>query len=479
MVFSSLFFIFGFLPLFLSAYYLCPTRFRNLVAVGASVIFYAWGAPRFICVLLFGAAVDYRLSLGIARGSIRRARKKALLSGSLVMNLGILFFFKYANFFVGEVSGILEAAGFGGIAWIHIALPIGISFFTFQKISYMVDVYRGTTLPARDMPTCLLYVVLFPQLIAGPIIRYHDIAEQLTGRTHSMERFLSGVRRFCFGLGKKVLIANTLGRTADVVFGLNIAQLPESYAWVGLFAYSFQIYFDFSGYSDMAIGLGKMMGFEFLENFNSPYISRSFTEFWRRWHISLSNFMREYLYIPLGGNRDSRFRTFTNLWIVFLLSGLWHGAAWPFVVWGAFNGLFITLDKVFWLRLSARLPRFITIPLTYFLVTVGWAFFRSPDIGYAIRFIMRMGGLTQNTQLCPIPWADVLSHRGLTMFFAAAALSFLPAWSRFGQCVDSFRRTAAGRGSAIVGCSASVVVLFLSACSLANLDFNPFIYFRF
>jgi len=476
MVFSSLLFLFVFLPVFLLAYYLMPNRYRNLTAVIASLVFYAWGAPRFVFLLLACAVIDFNLSHQVYEA--REARQRKLwLSLSLLINIGLLLFFKYGNFGVDQLNWILANAGVSPVEWTRIALPIGISFFTFHKISYMMDVYRGVTAPARRFSSYLLYLVFFPQLIAGPIIRYHDVAGQLDYRRHTLGRFLSGIWRFCLGLGKKVLIANALGEVANFVFGAKIGTLEPLHAWIGIVAYTFQIYFDFSGYSDMAIGLGRMAGIEFLENFNMPYISGSFTEFWRRWHISLSNFMREYLYIPLGGNRVSPRRAYLNLWIVFLISGFWHGAAWPFVAWGAFHGLFLTLDKMFWLRAASKLPRLITVPLTFLLVMVGWVLFRSEHIAQAGTYLLRMFALT-HASLPPPIWADVLSNRATFVLGLAAVLCFAPAFPAVQRVLEDMR-TCEKKWLFTIQYAFALILLVLSACSLANASFNPFIYFRF
>jgi alginate O-acetyltransferase complex protein AlgI len=389
MVFSSSLFLFQFLPIFLAIYYLCPNRYRNLIALGASVWFYSWGAPRFIFLLLASSLADFIIAPNLqpsSEGSGNQKRRRFLAAG-LIINLGVLFYFKYANFFIAEITPLLEVLGMTGFHWTNIALPIGISFFTFQKISYLMDVYRGTSKPSKSFINYFLYVSLFPQLIAGPIIRYHDVARQLTDRQHTSSRMLSGIWRFCLGLGKKVLIANALGEVADHAFALDQGGPSTGFAWLGILCYTFQIYFDFSGYSDMAIGLGRMLGFEYLENFNAPYIARNFTEFWKRWHISLSNWMREYLYFPLGGNKHGPVRTTFNLWLVFLLSGIWHGASWNFLVWGAFHGFFLSLDKI---RRSIGIkpwPTFIAVPTTFILIMLGWVFFRAETLAQALSFI--------------------------------------------------------------------------------------------
>ncbi len=504
MVFSSFLFLVVFLPTFLVIYYLAPGKLRNLVALAGSYLFYAWGAPRFAFVLLASSAIDYWLGRLIHREPQERRRRRRLLLGiSLGLNLGLLGFFKYANFFVGEFTSLLSQWGGQSVVW-RIALPIGISFFTFQKITYIVDVYRGIVRPARSFASYALYVAMFPQLIAGPIVRYHDISDQLSGRTHSVEKFFSGIWRFCLGLGKKVLLANSLAVVADRTFAADAGTLPTTAAWIGILCFTFQIYFDFSGYSDMAIGLGRMMGFELLENFNSPYVSESFTEFWRRWHISLSNFMREYLYIPLGGNRVSRFRTYLNLWIVFLLSGLWHGANWTFVAWGAYHGLFLSLEKAWSGWTTRSFPRLLAVPLTFLLVAVGWVFFKCALFDQTIadsgRYMARLadvpsvfraqgdvvwlggedGGLaTQFRTLQRGLWKPLMGNRETVVLAIAMLVSFLPAW----PAIDRLMQQRDWRQDRAPVLWAKFVVamslLVLSVCSLANLHFNPFLYFRF
>jgi alginate O-acetyltransferase complex protein AlgI len=516
MVFSSLIFLVGFLPTFLIVYYVAPRPFRNAVALAGSYVFYAWGAPRFVFVLLVASALDYWLSRLIDRAPKQGVRRRRLLLGvALGLNVGLLAFFKYSNFAVGQLDALVSQLGGQSIVWTQIALPIGISFFTFQKITYVVDVYRGVVPPARSFADYALYVAMFPQLIAGPIVRYHDIADQFAGRSYSVEKMFSGIWRFCLGLGKKVLVANALAVPANRVFAADPATLPAAAAWVGVLCFAFQIYFDFSGYSDMAIGLGRMMGFELLENFNCPYVAGSFTEFWRRWHISLSNFMREYLYIPLGGNRVPRYRMYLNLWVVFLLCGLWHGASWLFVAWGAYHGLFLSLEKKFsgWTR--GRLPRLVAVPLTFLLVSVGWVFFRC---GLPERTIVEAGRYSEQTigeaaaylaRLADVPsllhaggdvvWLAVegdglgaqfralgggtyralLGNREMAVLLIAALISFLPAWPAVHRLVQQ-RDWRQGRALVLwTEFAAAASLLVLSICSLANLHFNPFIYFRF
>lgn len=480
MVFSSILFVFAFLPVVLLLYGLSPRKYRNYVALAASCFFYAWGAPRFLFVLLGSSLLDFGISrmMGPA-GEKSRNTRRWLLAVGVSINLAVFLYFKYANFFVGEFGRLLERLGCDSPAWSDVALPIGISFFTFQKLSYLVDVYRGIVRPARAASAYVLYVSLFPQLIAGPIVRYHDISDQLFNRDVSPDRMLSGIWRFCRGLARKVLIANVMGEVADHAFAMGADRLCPMEAWIGAVCYSFQIYFDFSGYSDMAIGLGRMLGFEFLENFNSPYISRNFMEFWRRWHISLSNWMREYLYIPLGGNRAGRGRTYANLWIVFMLSGLWHGAAWNFLLWGFYHGLFICLARLIGKERARRIPDVISIPVTFLLVTLGWVFFRADTLPHALVYLGRMFPLAgAECAAAPVPLDQLLNCHSGFIFLVAAVCSFAPAFRIFRAGPESFWKVRTNC-SLLVKFAFGLGFLFLSVCALAAERFNPFIYFRF
>jgi len=481
MVFSSLFFLFFFLPLVLLCYRLAPPHRRNGIALAASLFFYAWGAPRFVFVLAGGSVFDYVVSraIGPPGRSVRQRRRRLFLALAIAMNLGLLLYFKYANFAVMELNRFLGGLGYEDIGWTAVALPIGISFFTFQKLSYLIDVYRGVVAPARSLPTYMLYVSLFPQLIAGPIVRYHDVARQLESRAATADRMFEGIWRFSRGLGRKVLIANVLGEAANHAFALGPDRLSTAEAWVGVVCYSFQLYFDFAGYSDMAIGLGRMLGFEFLENFNCPYIARSFTEFWRRWHISLSNWMREYLYIPLGGNRRGPARTYLNLWIVFVLSGLWHGASWNFIVWGMYHGLFLSLDKLAGRDRQDRIPRLVSIPATFLLVTIGWVFFRANDIGHAWFYLGRMFPVAAGARAVETaPWSRLLDAQRAWTLGAAVFFSFAPAWQGAWTALRRWLGTDTRVGP-VLAFASSVLLVILSASALAAGKFNPFIYFRF
>jgi len=358
MVFSSSLFLLYFFPVFLLLYHLSKnTTYKNWIILISSIIFYAWGAPKFVFVVIGSVILDYYIIDTMYRSNDKKKRNW-LLTLSLSINVGLLLYFKYANFFVENVDYLLHSLGYQSVHWTKVILPIGISFYTFQTLTYSIDVYRGVHKPLKNPFQYLVYIMLFPQMIAGPIVRFNEIADQIDNRAHleTIDNKLLGFFRFGIGLAKKVLIANVMGAEADHAFSLAEGELTSSIAWVGILAYTFQIYFDFSGYSDMAIGMGRIMGFKFPENFNNPYVSRSITEFWRRWHMTLGSWMRDYLYIPLGGSRvKTKRRMYFNLWFVFLASGLWHGAAWNFVIWGAFHGFFLILDKLFFLKLSNKM----------------------------------------------------------------------------------------------------------------------------
>ncbi|PJA89801.1 MAG: MBOAT family protein [Candidatus Magasanikbacteria bacterium CG_4_9_14_3_um_filter_32_9] len=475
MVFSSFLFLFGFLPLFLVLYFCTPIKYRNYTVLISSYFFYAWGAPIFSLVLFFSNLVDYWISKAIYKFKNNNKKQQLFLVLSLIMNVGLLAYFKYANFFIKEFDNLLELGGFSGIHWTYIALPIGISFFTFQKISYVIDVYKETVKPAEKFTIFALYVVLFPQLIAGPIIRYHDIAKQLKYRTYTSEKIIYGIVRFTIGLSKKVLIADVVGKTADIVFAMQTNDITSLYAWIGIFAYTMQIYFDFSGYSDMAIGLGSIMGFTFLENFNKPYIARSFTEFWRRWHISLSNWMKEYLYIPLGGNRGTKTRTFINLWVVFLISGLWHGASWTFVVWGIYHGIFLIVDRLFWNKFEKKVHKTVSISFTFFFIMIGWVFFRSETIGMSIQYIYQM--FTPFTKSSQFLFVEIINNRTIVALIFAFLISFIPTYIKLYNKLVELKENK--KIFYIIAPIVSFILFFFSVITLANSGFNPFIYFRF
>lgn len=464
MVFSSFIFIFYFLPACVGTYFLAPKFLRNFVLLAWSLLFYAWGAPKIFLLYAFSCVLDFILAKLLERDS-SDFKRKCILGISICFNIGALLYYKYFNFFISDLNSILDYLGHDKIQLAKIVLPIGISFFTFHKISYVVDVYRRTVTPASNFINYALYISLFPQLIAGPIVRFHDICDELDDREHSIDKVFDGFCRFAVGLAKKVLVADILGAVADRVFSQPDTNMNGMLAWLGIVCYAYQIYFDFSGYSDMAIGLAKVFGFTFLENFDRPYISKNITEFWRRWHISLSRFMRDYLYIPLGGKRGSALRTYFTLWIVFFISGLWHGASWNFVFWGCFHGFFLCFDRLVWLRVSKSLPNFIQVMFTFVLVLIGWVFFRLEEFSKAIAYIGMMfnpSGFFVAEKI--IPRAQFIQDHGVFIFVVATLICFLPSLEM---------KSIKVRGTLCVA------LFLLSILSLASANYSPFIYFKF
>lgn len=472
MVFSSIVFLLYFLPVFLGIYLITPKQAKNYVILCFSILFYSWGAPQFIFVILGSTVIDFYLVKTMYRSKDAK-ESKWFLSASLILNLGLLLYFKYANFFVDNVNEILNALGISNISWTEIALPIGISFYTFQTLTYAIDIYRGTDRPLEKVSDYLLYILSFPQMIAGPIVRYKDVADQINNRPDLINDKLVGLYRFIIGLSKKVLIANVLAEQADLIFDSHPSKLTWGNAWLGALAYTFQIYFDFSGYSDMAIGLGRMMGFKFPENFNAPYISKNITEFWRRWHITLGNFMRDYLYIPLGGNRVSVRRLYFNLILVFLLSGLWHGASWNYVIWGAFHGTFLILDRIFFIKLTQKLGSFISILLTFFITLVGWVIFKIEDLDQMKFYLGKMFSYDGVWS-----WADTRSIYLIGSI--AVAFSFLYAF-KVGKRLENyfFQKEDYSIPEHTILTLGAIGLLILCVSFIAASGFNPFIYYRF
>ncbi len=473
MVFSSVVFVLYFLPVFLILYFVIDRRYKNILILVSSIFFYAWGAPKFIFVILGTTLLDFILVHYMDRMATDWKRK-VMLSISVVVNLGLLLYFKYSNFFIENINVFLNGLGFNEIQWTKLVLPIGISFYTFETITYVVDVYRRIHKPLTNFWDYQLYIILFPKLIAGPIVRYHEIADQITDRSanETNENRLTGFYRFVIGLAKKVLIANQMGAQADMIFSQDYHQLSMMSAWVGILAYTFQIYFDFSGYSDMAIGIARMMGFRLPENFNSPYTSASITEFWRRWHITLGNWMRNYLYIPLGGNRISPGRTYLNLWLVFAASGLWHGASWNFVIWGAYHGCFLVLERKFLLRIYERIGKVVPIVLTFFFVVIGWVFFRVEHFNDALTYISRLyaGGFGH---------FSTPDGRFISIFLIAVFFAFFAVTSRSYAFQQRVFEQSYPLKSHLVMTPVILILFVLSLASITSFDFNPFIYFRF
>jgi alginate O-acetyltransferase complex protein AlgI len=471
MVFSSIIFLLYFLPVFLLVYFFIDKRYKNAVILIGSIFFYAWGAPKFIFVILFTTLLDFYL-VGWMDRMTNEKHRKLLLCISITVNLGLLVYFKYSNFFIENVNSALSIFGGGKIHWTKLVLPIGISFYTFETITYVVDVYRRVHKPLTKFWDYQLYIILFPKLIAGPIIRYHELADQIAERKETMDDRLTGFYRFVFGLAKKVLIANQMGAVADEIFGLNYANMDTVTAWVGCLAYTFQIYFDFSGYSDMAIGIAKMMGFKFPENFNNPYISQSITEFWRRWHMTLGSWMKNYLYIPLGGNKVSKGRLYFNLWLVFLASGLWHGASWSFVFWGAFHGFFLVIERAFFGSILLKIGKLPSLLITFLIVSIGWVFFRVEKIKDAFLYIKRMFAFDLNKQ-------NSFDPEFWPYFFLAVFFSFFTISGYGKKLQNAIYYNAYSNTKHSIIWLVTIILFGLSISSITSSGFNPFIYFRF
>jgi alginate O-acetyltransferase complex protein AlgI len=483
MVFSSAAFLFYFLPLVFLLYRFTSPRLKNVLLLFSSLFFYFWGEQWLVAMLLASIAANYMLALIMANSNVfaeckplevggkRNLRQKSALGAALVINLGLLATYKYSNFFVVDVFG--EAFGANAsffTNWQEIALPLGISFYTFQALSYVLDVYSGVVPATRNFVNLACYITMFPQLVAGPIVRYSDIMAQLVRRTISVDDFAEGARRFILGLGKKVIIADSMGQVADGIFSMPVENVPASHAWLAIGAYTLQIYFDFSGYSDMAIGLGRMFGFHFLENFNYPYISRNITEFWRRWHISLSTWFRDYLYIPLGGNRVGRLRNLSNLWFVFLLCGLWHGASWTFVIWGAYHGLFLVAEKAWLGNAIRRLPVVLQHSYAMLVVMIGWVIFRADNMGHAGGMLLSAFGFGATNS----------SVYSISYYLNGWALVTMVAGVVFCTPVSSVvGRYFSGRTGSFIKFSMLAGVLGISTIRIVADSFHPFLYFRF
>ncbi len=485
MVFSSHLFLFYFLPTVLLLYYVVPRRAKHLFLCVLSYGFYGWANPAFVILLLFSTVVDYICGLVIARhtpfdgrydteplepGTARTRAQKVAVTVSIISNLSLLGFFKYFNFATENYDAIVNALGMPGLELdlaFRVTLPLGISFYTFQSMSYTIDVYRGHARALRNFIDFACYVSMFPQLVAGPIIRFSEISEQLRQRTHTVTKFARGAAFICVGLAKKILIANPCGKVADVAF--DAGAIGTFDAWFGVIAYAFQIYFDFSAYSDMAIGLGLMLGFVFPKNFDSPYHARSITEFWRRWHISLSSWLRDYLYIPLGGNKRGSLRTGVNLALVMLLGGLWHGASWNFVIWGGIHGLLLGIERVQGKdSLYRRLPDVVRVAITFFIVLITWVFFRAADLPDALAYLGAMFGLAATPDTAPLLGGLLYQPYYVMTFLVAIVITWgAPQTWDWTKSLPWWKVAVA------------VALFMLSVLVLATQAYNPFIYFIF
>jgi alginate O-acetyltransferase complex protein AlgI len=468
MVFTTHIFVFYFLPLFLLVYFNLPYRWRNGWITAASYVFYGWWQPWFVCLMMFTTVMDFGWGKVITRPGATRPQRRFAVAACVVTNLSLLGFFKYYLFSAETLNQLLALVGAEPFRVLKVVLPIGISFYTFHSLTYIIDLYRGHATPARSFTDFSAFVALFPDLVAGPIIRYKTLAEQLRFREHTVRRFASGTAIFILGFAKKVLLANPCGHVADAVF--NAAAPCSLDAWVGVLAYAFQIYFDFCGYSDMAVGLGRMLGFEFLKNFDAPYLAQSITELWRRWHISLSSVLRDYLYFSLGGNRKGETRTYCNVAVVMLLGGLWHGAKWNFIAWGAFHGALLAYER--WRGKQSfyhTLPAPVRTGATFLLVLFSWVLFRANDLAAAMRYYAAMLGFAPSSGAASLLASDIYTPLSVVVMLVGAALVFQPTqaheWSQQPQ--------GWGRVAFLVPAFVfSLLVMFSQA-------FNPFLYFQF
>ena len=463
MVFSGLPFLFFYLVVTLLIYKLTPLKLRNLVLLIASLFFYGWGEPVYIVIMFLSIAVDYTHGMLVERWRDNDRKARMAVASSVFFNLLILVTFKYYDFLAGSLNAVTG----WNIPLLGVPMPIGISFYTFQTMSYTIDVYRKDTPVQRNIVTFGTFVTLFPQLIAGPIIQYKSVAEQLQCRREDLEKFVSGIQRFCVGLAKKVLLANAVGKLWDVFLATDTAELTVLGGWLGLMAYAFQIYFDFSGYSDMAIGLGRMFGFEFIENFNYPYISKSVVEFWKRWHISLTNWFREYAYFPLGGNRVSKPKWIRNILVVWLLTGIWHGAGWNFLLWGLYYALFMLGERLFWGKGLAKLPAPVQHLYAMIVVLVGWGLFAIEDMGQLGSYLLVCFG--GGSLVDAFTLYQLWSYLPLLVILVFAALPVgRKLYLRLPEKVQSVAPPVL-----------VLVSLVLCTASLVDASYNPFLYFRF
>ena len=469
MLFSSITFLFLFLPIMLAVYYIAPPQWKNLLLLAGSLIFYAWGEPVYIILMILSILLNYFCGMDIENKSENEAKAKRSLVFAITVNIVLLVFFKYFGFLVESTNTLFGIS----IPYRELALPIGISFYTFQEISYIVDVYRGKVKAQQSLVKYALYVSMFPQLVAGPIVCYGDIEKQLTERKISGRKLGQGAMLFIIGLSKKAVLANTLGKIFEEISSTSASNLTVLMAWLGCITYAFQIYFDFSGYSDMAIGLGRMFGFEFKKNFDVPYISKSITEFWRRWHISLSSWFREYVYIPLGGNHVTISRNIVNLLIVWMLTGMWHGAAWNFIVWGIYYGVVLVLEKYVWGAIVDRWPSVLQHIYALVLVLVGWVFFFSPSLGAALRYLFAMVGGGAGFAGKEVFFV-ILTH---WLFYLLAVIGSTTLGSRMLRAILNVPENHTVR--TVITLVVFFGMLAISVAYLIADTYNPFLYFRF
>ena len=470
MLFSTPLFLFAFFPLVLFLFFIVPKQYRNLVLFIMSICFFLWGEPIFTWIILLSASIDWVICNLIYNTKEQSGKRWWLGFLGIFLNVALLAYYKYANFFFTNVNMLLENLHLGhSITWTKVLLPLGVSFLVFEKITYIVDVYKNEGKPAKILDY-LTYIFLFPKLLAGPIVKYHEIRDQLQSRTTNIDNVYIGFYRFCYGLCKKVFIADTMSEYVDKVFALPLVQVSTEMAWFAALSFTIQIYFDFSGYSDMAIGMAKIFGFDLRENFNMPYIATNFTDFWKRWHISLSTWIKEYIYIPLGGNRVSTATTYRNLIISFFLSGLWHGANWTFIFWGLYHGLFLVIDRVFWKDMQKHLPRFINVCITFFFLVVGWVFFRAVDIHYGLGFVFRMFSYHGTGAFLYVP-------NNIYFFFVLACfLIFIPLLPKYSKMEQLFHSRFDG---SLLKSIFGILLAIMALAKVLTTTFNPFLYFRF
>lgn len=475
MIFSSLLFLFKFLPIVLILYFAVPAKLKNFVLFAASLIFYSWGEPVYVLLMLFSTAVDFFHGKLVYRYKCLNQQKKAKMAmiSSVIINLSLLGFFKYADFFLSSVNNIFNV----DIALLNIALPIGISFYTFQTMSYSLDIYMNDEVPQNNIISFGTYVALFPQLIAGPIVRYKDISKELRERKESADDFFIGIRYFIIGLGKKVLLANNIGMLWDEIKVMEASSLTVVTSWIGITAFAFQIYFDFSGYSDMAIGLGRMFGFKFPANFNYPYISKSITEFWRRWHITLGTWFREYVYIPLGGNRCSFALNIRNILIVWLLTGFWHGAAYNFIIWGLYFGIVLILEKTFFLKVLEKIPALFRHMYALVFILIGWVIFELGNVSDMGNYILAMFGI-KGEGFIDSRSLFILKEYGIILIVLVLASTPIPKVI-IQKLQDKVRNMNMQWISYVAENIFNIAILFVSTAYLVDASYNPFLYFRF
>lgn len=473
MVFTSQLFLFVFLPLTVLLYFISDKKYKNFILTIASLIFYSWGGAKYLILILILVLINYILGVLIGKCFESSQVKKICLIIGIIINLGVLIYFKYFNFIISNIIKIGSIFNLNlQIEVKSIILPIGISFFTFQILSYVVDVYRGEVEPQKNIINLMLYIMLFPQLIAGPIVRYIDVEKQINNRNINLDKIYYGVKRFVIGLAKKVLLSNSVGLIADFVFNNKDTYNDMGLTWIGIICYALQIYHDFSGYSDMAIGLGYIFGFEFIENFNYPYISKSVKEFWRRWHISLSTWFRDYLYIPLGGSRKGKFKTYRNLLIVFFITGLWHGASWNFIVWGLYYGVFLVLERGHWGKILNKLPIIIQRVYVILIILIGWVFFRADGFRSALLYIKGM--ISFNFSKFNIIY-KVLDFEAsvyilLAILFSMPIIKFIS---------SKIKKRKIYKYVNIMNDFLLIIVFYISIMYITGSSYNPFIYFRF